>query len=58
MEHGRNTAETARLNGISIYAPHVAPELDFDAARKLYEKFTYAQETRWSDLVHVLAESS
>jgi hypothetical protein len=58
MEHGRNTAETARLNGISIYAPHVAPELDFDAARKLYEKFTFAQETRWSDLVHVLAESS
>jgi len=55
VEHGRNTGQTARLNGLSIYAPHVAPERDFDAVRHLYNNFVFAQETRWSALVHALA---
>jgi hypothetical protein len=58
LEHGRNAGGTARLNGISIYAPHVAPIIDFEAARHLYENFDFAQQTRWSDLVHALARLS
>jgi hypothetical protein len=58
IEHGRNTGQTARLNGISIYAPHVAPNRDFDAVRHLYNNFVFAQETRWSGLVHALAKPS
>jgi hypothetical protein len=55
LEHGRNAGSTARLNGISIYAPHVAPEIDFESVRHLYQNFDFAQNTRWSDLVHTLA---
>jgi cysteine peptidase C11 family protein len=55
VEHGRNAAQTARLNGISIYAPNVAPERDFESVRHLYNNFVFAQETQWSDLVHALA---
>jgi hypothetical protein len=58
VENGRNAGSTARLNGISIYAPHVAPENDFDAVQHLYLKFVFAQETRWSELVHTLARLS
>jgi hypothetical protein len=57
VEHGRNTANTARLNGISIYAPNVAPERDFESVRHLYNNFVFAQETQWGDLVHALAKS-
>jgi hypothetical protein len=55
VEHGRNAGQTARLNGLSIYAPHVAPDRDFDAVRHLYQNFLFAQETQWSGLVHALA---
>lgn len=58
VEHGRNAGQTARLNGISIYAPHVAPNRDFDAVRHLYHNFVFAQETQWSGLVHALARPS
>jgi Clostripain family len=58
VEHGRNAGETARLNGISLYAPHVAPNLDFDAVRHLYDNFDFAQRTHWSALVHELARTS
>jgi Clostripain family len=56
VDHGRNTGRTARLNGLSIYAPHVAPGRDFDAVRHLYQNFLFAQETQWSGLVHALAK--
>ena len=58
VEHGRNAGELARLNGISLYAPHVAPGTDFDALRTLYNRFAFAQNTRWSRLVHTLAQLS
>lgn len=58
IDHGRNAGQTARLNGISIYAPNVAPNKDCDAVRHLYHNFVFAQETRWSGLVHALARSS
>jgi hypothetical protein len=58
VEHGRNTGQTARLNGLSIYAPHVAPRRDFDGVRRLYQNFVFAQETQWSGLVHTLARPS
>lgn len=56
VEHGRNAGDTARLNGISIYAPHVVATRDFTAVRHLYSTFVFAQETQWSALVHALAE--
>ena len=58
IEHGRNAGETARLNGVSLYAPHVAPGRDFSSVKGLYHKFLFAEKTRWSELVHALAESS
>jgi hypothetical protein len=56
VEHGRNASETALLNGISIYAPHVAPDRNFDNVRTLYDNFVFAQKTLWSGLVHALAQ--
>lgn len=57
VEHGRNSARTARLNGISLYAPHLVTNRDFEAARDLYQNFTFARMTRWSELVHAIARS-
>jgi len=59
VEHGRNAGRLARLNGISLYAPHVAPAMDVDAAEPFYDKFTFAQQPQnhWKDLVHALARS-
>ena len=53
---GRNAGETAKLNGISLYAPHVAPANDFVAVRALYDNFDFARDTQWSELVHTLAQ--
>jgi cysteine peptidase C11 family protein len=58
VDHGRNAGQAARLNGISIYAPHVAPDTDFYALRPLYDSFVFAQRTQWSELVHALARMS
>jgi hypothetical protein len=55
VAHGRNAAETARLNGLSIYAPHVAPMHDAIAVRAAYEELDFARLTKWSELVHTLA---
>ena len=55
IEHGRNASSTARLNGISLYAPHLVPGRDFEGPRPLYQNFDFAQKTRWSELVHALA---
>ncbi len=57
VEHGRNGVDTAKLNGISLYAPHVALTSEFEAVRKLYEEFRFTQETSWSRLVYSLAEA-
>lgn len=56
VEHGRNAGLTAKLNGISLYAPHVAPINDAESTRRVYEDLVFAQETRWSGLVHALAK--
>jgi hypothetical protein len=55
IEHGRNAGATARLNGISLYAPHLVPGRDFEEPRPLYHNFEFVQRTRWSELVHALA---
>jgi hypothetical protein len=57
LEHGRNAVITAKLNGVSLYAPHVAANYNFNAARDAYSKFDFARETLWSSLVHNLAQS-
>jgi hypothetical protein len=53
-EHARNSGAAARLNGVSIYAPHLVPELDAVAARTLYHRLEFATNTVWSELVHSL----
>jgi Clostripain family len=55
VAYGRNAGDTARLNGISAYAPHVVPDIDARAVRHAYEDFEFAQQTKWSELVHTLA---
>lgn len=55
VEHGRNAGQSARLNGISLYAPHVAPVTDSAAVRHLYDNFVFARKYSWSRLVHSLA---
>jgi hypothetical protein len=57
IEHGRNSVETARLNGISFYAPHVAPQRDYRSVQPLYLKLQCAK-TQWSVLMHTLARLS
>lgn len=54
VEHGRNAGELARLNGISLYAPHVCAR-DFDAVRTTYDRFVFAETSVWSGLVHTMA---
>lgn len=54
-EHGRNSCELVRLNGLSLHAPHVAPSQEPDVVRERYHEFAFARETRWSALVHDLA---
>ena len=56
-EHGRNACTTSRLNGVSLYAPHVAGTNDeFDEMNHRYRKFSFAQEVAWSLLVTAMAE--
>jgi hypothetical protein len=54
-EHGRNSGDLVRLNGLSLYAPHVAPPRELDVARERYGQFELARTTRWSAAVHRLA---
>jgi hypothetical protein len=57
VEHARNTAGTARLNGVCLYAPHVAEAHDWEGASYWYRKFAFVQKTLWSGLVHALAQA-
>jgi hypothetical protein len=60
VEIGRNAHQTAKLHGVSLYAPHVVYEEDFDwrTSRFWYNKFDVTGETFWGRLVHVLAEGN
>jgi len=58
VEHGRLTASTANLHGVSLYAPHVARDYQPDKASHWYKKFVFAQRTLWNGLVHALAQPS
>ena len=56
-EHGRNACTTGRLNGVNLYAPHVAGTNDeFQEMNDRYRKFSFAQEAAWSLLVAAMAE--
>jgi hypothetical protein len=58
IEHGRNALQTALLNGVSLYAPHVVDDdLEWRETRFWYNKFDLTGETFWGRLVHVLAEA-
>jgi hypothetical protein len=54
VENSRNSAETAGLHGVNLYAPHVSDNHDWEGASHFYEKFLFAQQTLWSTLVHAL----
>ena len=53
---GRNAAETARLGGVSLYAPHVAPDFSYDAVKELYQQFRFVELTGWDALIHALVD--
>ena len=55
VESGSNSIDGVGLHGVSLYAPHVAPDHDFGAASHAYEKLVFARETMWRDLVRALA---
>ena len=57
VEHGRNAGATARLNGVSLYAPHVALANDVDSVRHLY-RTSSLRARPWSGLVHMMARMS
>ena len=57
VEHGRNAGILARLNGISLYAPHLAPDEDFSTAEALYNNFVFTEMNLWRNLVHAIARS-
>ena len=58
LEHGRNACRTAKLQGVSLYAPHVEPSIDPDVADKFYNELTFAKETLWGKVVRAMAEPS
>jgi len=59
MEHGTNGCEMARLRGISLYAPHVVDGgYDWIGALHWYEKFVFAKETLWNELVRALVQET
>lgn len=58
LEHGRNACQTAKLQGASLYAPHVAPSHDFESADPFYGRLAFTKETLWSDVVHALANAN
>ena len=59
MEHGINGCEMARLRGLSLYAPHVVDGgYDWVGALHWYEKFVFAKETLWNELVRALVQET
>jgi hypothetical protein len=57
-EHGRNSGRTARLHGVSLYAPHVAPSSRSAQGTQEYKKLLFTRNTVWGQLVHALAMRS
>lgn len=57
VEHGRNAGVLARLNGISLYAPHLVPDKEMEVAERLYNNFNFTKMNLWRDLVHALARN-
>ena len=58
LEHGRNAHQTARLTGVSLYAPHVALGFDWEKASESYLKFAFARDTAWGRYVELLAREA
>jgi hypothetical protein len=59
LEHARNSHLTAKLQGVSLYAPQIANGQDWRATRFWYDKLGSADGASvWSQVIHVLAEES
>ncbi len=55
VDHDRNSGELVRLNGVSLYAPNVAPPRDLDGVAALYRQLDFVKNGRWSGVAHQLA---
>jgi hypothetical protein len=55
VDHDRNSGELVRLNGVSLYAPNVAPPEDPDGVASLYRMLDFVRQGRWSGVAHRLA---
>jgi hypothetical protein len=57
VEHGRNAHDAARLQGVSLYAPHiVGADYNWEGAKEWYDKFAPREGgTFWNAIVHAFA---
>ena len=55
VDHDRNAGELVRLNGVSLYAPNVAPPEDQEGVSSVYRMLDFVRHGRWSGVVHRLA---
>jgi hypothetical protein len=54
-EHGKNSHQTAKLQGVNIYAPHVESGHDWKGLVGPYSSLALSQETGWGEFIFVLA---
>jgi hypothetical protein len=54
-EHGKNSYETTKLQGVNIYAPHIEPRHDWRTLVDAYSSLALSDETGWGEFVFVLA---
>ena len=54
VDHDRNSGELVRLNGVSLYAPNVAPPEDPDVVSAVYRMLEFVRHGRWSGVAHRL----
>ena len=55
VDHGRNSGELVRLNGVSLYAPNVELPEHPDEVGSVYRGLDFVRHGRWSGVVHRLA---
>ena len=53
-EHGRNSVEMVRLNGLSLYAPLLAAVREPDEVKRRYLDLEFARDTQWGNAVRKL----
>jgi Clostripain family len=54
VAHGICSGSASKLNGVSLYSPHVASEHDSERARKRYKQLTFNERNAWDSVVYAL----